>query len=145
MIVVKRILAPVDLGEPSAQVLEYAKELASRFDASLDVLHVVRNPFVAETLDMYIPVLPDLLDNLVKQATERLEQIFPLADRKSVNALCTVKVGDPRATIIEYAEAEHVDLIVMGTHGRSGVAHLILGSVAERVVRAVRCPVLTVR
>ena len=145
MIVVTRILVPFDFGEPSAHAREYATELASPFDASLDFLHVVRNPYVAETLDMYIPVLPDLLDNLVKEASERLEQVLPPADQKRFNAHCIVKVGDPRTVVLEYAEAEHVDLIIMGTHGRSGMAHLLLGSVAERVVRAARCPVMTVR
>jgi universal stress protein A len=143
--VVKHILVPFDFGEPSGRALEYAKDLATRFEAALDVLHVVPNPYVAESVSMYMGVIPDFVDGLVKDTAARLDKVLPMSDRTGLRARCVVKVGDPRAEILDHAQAEHVDLIVMGTHGRTGMAHVFLGSVAERVVRAASCPVLTVR
>ena len=75
----------------------------------------------------------------------RADEALPSSDRQQFNVRTIVKVGDPVFQIVEYARLESIDLIVMGTHGRSGVAHLFLGSVAERVVRTAPCPVLTVR
>jgi nucleotide-binding universal stress UspA family protein len=119
--------------------------LAARFGASLDVLHVVPNPYVAESFTMYAGVVPDFVDGLVKETTVRLNEVLPTSERTRLRARCLVKVGDPRTEILDYVRAEHVDLLVMGTHGRTGMAHLFLGSVAERMVRTAPCPVLTVR
>jgi nucleotide-binding universal stress UspA family protein len=81
----------------------------------------------------------------VNEAQKRLNELAAPADGERLRARAVVNVGDPLRQLVDYAASESVDLIVMGTHGRSGVAHLFLGSVAERVVRTAPCPVLTVR
>lgn len=145
MFTLKRILVPLDFGEPSVRALEHATVLAERFEASLELLHVVPNPYVDDPTGLYLPLPATFLDELVKDAQKRLDEALTSSDRQRFKVRTIVKIGDPLFQIVEYARVEHVDLIVMGTHGRSGVVHLFLGSVAERVVRTAPCPVLTVR
>jgi nucleotide-binding universal stress UspA family protein len=141
----KRILVPSDFSDTSARALEHAKSVAERFEASLELLHVVPNPFMANAATLYVgmPLPPDFLNELERDARQRLDEA--LVDRQHFKVRSVVKVGDPLLEIVEHARSERVDLIVMGTHGRTGVSHLFLGSVAERVVRTAACPVLTVR
>jgi universal stress protein A len=149
---IERILVPFDFAEPSLRALGYAKSLAERFGSSLHLLHAVPDPFVPNT---YMPLSPDasaayylppgVVEEIVKDAESRLDHVLSPADRQAFHALTFVQVGDARKEILDHAAREHVDMIVMGTHGRGGAAHLLLGSVAERVVRAAPCPVLTVR
>lgn len=145
MQMLKRILVPLDFGAPSVRALDHAKVLAERFEASLDLLHVVPNPYLDDPAGLYLPLPEPYLEELVKDAQKRLNEILPSFNRQRSNVRTIVKVGDPLFQIVEYARLESVDLIVMGTQGRSGVARLFLGSVAERVVRTAPCPVLTVR
>jgi universal stress protein A len=145
MITVHRILVPFDFSEPSSRALDYAKAMPERFGATLDVLYVVPNPYLADPAGLSAPLPPDFLDNLIADAQKGLDDSVPSPDRERFKARAVVKVGDARSEILAYAEIEHIDLIVMGTHGRGGMAHLVLGSVAERVVRTAPCPVLTVR
>jgi nucleotide-binding universal stress UspA family protein len=141
----KRILVPVDFSEPSTRALMHAIALAEQFAASLDVLHVVPNPYVDDPAGLYLPLPVTYVNDLMNDARKRLDDLLDSADRQRLRARAIVKVGDPLRQVVEYARGESVDLIVLGTHGRSGVAHLFLGSVAERVVRTAPCPVLTVR
>jgi universal stress protein A len=145
MMTIHRILVPFDFSEPSTRALDCAKVMAERFGATLDVMYVVPNPYLADPTGVSGPLPPDFLDNLVEDARSGLDKSLPPADRERFKAGTIVKVGDARSEILAYAQSEHVDLIVMGTHGRGGMAHLVLGSVAERIVRAAPCPVLTVR
>ena len=85
------------------------------------------------------------LEDLERQASADLAQLVPEAEAAGIEVARVVAVGTPYRTIIETAEAEHVDLIVMATAGRTGFSHLVLGSIAERVVRTASCPVLTIR
>lgn len=148
---ITRILVPTDFSVHSDRALHYATTLAGRFNATVEVLHVVEDPFVAGawTPAAAAPNIPELLDDLVAAARGRLQDLQATAREEGVRftttVLTTVLSGRPADSITEYAAAEHFDLIVMGTHGRSGVSHALLGSVAERVVRAASCPVLTVR
>jgi nucleotide-binding universal stress UspA family protein len=141
----KRILVPVDFSEPSTRALMHAIAMAEQFGASLDVLHVVPNPYVDDPAGLYLPLPVTYVNDLMNDARKRLDDLLDSADRQRLRARAIVKVGDPLRQVVEYARGESVDLIVLGTHGRSGVAHLFLGSVAERVVRTAPCPVLTVR
>ena len=143
----KRILVPLDFSDASARVLEHAKMLAERFEASVELLHVVPNPFMATTAMLYVgtPLPQDFLNELERDASQRLHNTLTAAEREHLKARSVVKIGDPLIEIVEHARRERVDLIVMGTHGRTGVSHWFLGSVAERVVRTAACPVLTVR
>ena len=142
----KTILVPTDFSEPSTAALDYAKQLADRFDASIHVLHVVqdpaRQPWVLET---YGVSSLDVLADITTQAQKDLEHALPETERRKYKAELVTGVGSPSGEIMNYAQKNNVDLIVMGTHGRGALAHAILGSVTERVVRFAPCPVLTVR
>jgi len=143
-LVIAKILVPLDFGDSSLNALRYAKGLAERFGSALQLLHVVPNPYVP---NVYLPMpLPTgFLDDLVRDAGKRMDELLPAAEREALRASTFVKVGDARAGILDQAAEEKVDLIVMGTHGRKGAAHLFLGSVAENVLRVAPCPVLVVR
>jgi universal stress protein A len=141
----KRILVPLDFSEQSTRALEYAKMLGKALDASLDLLHVVPNPYIADPSGLYMALPQEMLDEFDREGRTRLEKVLTPAERKTFKARNIVKMGDPRSEILEYARLAPVDLIVMGTHGRTGVSHVFLGSVAERVVRTASCPVTTVR
>jgi nucleotide-binding universal stress UspA family protein len=143
MMEIHHIIAPTDFSEHSQQAIQYARELAQTFGATLVLLHVVELP------PSPIEGLPPsqlggtLLEDLEQQATSNLAQV--LAKEAEVTVVRRVVVGIPYRRIVEVAEAEKVDLIVMATHGRTGFSHLFMGSVAERVVRTAPCPVLTIR
>jgi nucleotide-binding universal stress UspA family protein len=142
-----RILVPTDFGAASDAALECAKELARRFDGRLYVLHVVEDPMATGvwTPDVYIAASAELRDRLLHDAKERLDAIFGEAERKEFNPLTEVRTGGAGDVIGEFARETTIDLIVMGTHGRRGLSHMFLGSVAERMVRTAPCPVLTLR
>jgi len=144
MISLKTILVPSDFSNCSDEAWQYGLELARRFGASLHVLHVVQDPVAqpwsVEGLSM--PLI-EAVEEWQKQARARLDAAVPDADRPRVTVAVTV--GTPYAEILAYAEAHVADLIVMGTHGRGGMTHMLLGSIAERIVRRAPCPVLTVR
>jgi nucleotide-binding universal stress UspA family protein len=141
-----RILVPTDFSDPSDAALEYAKTLAERFGASLHLVHVFEDPFTigAVASEMYVPLPPDARDDMIADARKRLVARVPDGDGARLFATTSLVTGVPAHAIVEYATANQMDLIVMGTHGRGGFAHLLMGSVAEYVVRTAPCPVLTV-
>ena len=140
-----RILVPVDLGDRSKQVLRHAKSIADRFNSSIDLLYCFPNPAFPDATGLINPFSPELIDEARRDSEAQLGRLITDAERDRYRVRTTVLVGDPLDLIVEYATRERVDLIVMGTHGRTGLTHMFLGSVAERVVRAAPCPVLTVR
>ena len=146
MIALKKILVPTDFSESSEAAVKYARALAEAFDASIHVLHVIEDPFVHVWAgEGYIPDLPHFREGLAKEANAKLGKSFSAQDRERFRAQLVAKFGSPFVEIVRYAKGEEVDLIVMGTHGRGPIAHLLMGSVAEKVVRKAPCPVLTVR
>ena len=131
-----RILVPTDFSVPSAAALDYARTLAARFGASLHVMHVLENDFLR-------PMVAD-----PRAETAALRQLGELltAEERQRGAVTAVLRSDAVAEeIVDYARSNGVDLIVIGSHGRTGLAHLLQGSVAERVVRTAPCMVLTSR
>jgi len=141
-----RILVPTDFSPPSNAALEYAKAVATRFGGSLHLLHVADDPYrAALAAEVYVPEVEGLRDEIVASALSRLKQQLTAADATALHATTAAIIGTPAWTIVEYATAHDIDLIVMGTHGRGGMAHLLMGSVAEHVLRTAPCPVLTVR
>ena len=142
---IRQILAPTDFSDYSKEAISYALELAQTFGAKLSLLHVVELP--PYPIEGLVPstLRGDLLDDLERQASAELAQVLPQAQNAQIEVTRSVVIGSPFRKIIETAEAEHVDLIVMVTHGRTGLSHLMVGSVAERVVRTAPCPVLTIR
>jgi universal stress protein A len=140
---IHHILAPTDFSEYSKQAVECARELAQKFGAKLLLLHVVELPPYLD--EGFVPARTGLLEDLQRQASLDLAQVLLEAQGAKVEISRQVVVGIPYRTIVEVAAAEKVDLIVMATHGRTGLSHLVMGSVAERVVRTAPCPVLTIR
>jgi nucleotide-binding universal stress UspA family protein len=138
MIVLKRILVTTDFGPQADAALTYARALARNFGASLHVMHVAENFFLR----------PSIADpHALKAAVAlRLEERLTAEDRTDLHAHTVLEMSDHAAdAITAYAKGAEIDLIVMGTHGRHGVSHLLVGSVAERVVRTASCPVLTIK
>lgn len=136
-----RILFPTDGSEGSAAALDHAVGQALAHDASLHVIYVVEENLpgiAAGSPDLY-----SILEERGEQALEDARNQARLAGVKSIEG--TIGTGSPYRVIIEYADEQDVDLIVMGTHGRRGIDRYLLGSVAEKVVRTANCPVLTVR
>ena len=131
-----RILVPTDFSAPSEAALACARTMADKFDAALHLLHIAENPFLRA-------VSGDRRSR--EEAPARwLQDRLTEADRRR-GAVTIVKESDePASEILRYAESNNINLIVMGTHGRTGLARAALGSVAETVVRAAPCPVLTV-
>jgi nucleotide-binding universal stress UspA family protein len=140
----KNILVPTDFSPTSRRALEYAGLLAKQFDGSIRLLHVVDDPVSAAAwTEGYALSVGALRDRMVADAELELSRLaWSIAD---LGITSQVLLGPPALTIVESAAETHADLIVMGTHGRSGISHLLLGSVAERVIRLAPCPVLTVR
>lgn len=145
MIPPKRILVPTDFSETSNVALKYAMSLAHAFSASLHVLHVVKKAAFetpGATGDWTPPL--GLLEELQGGALDELRKVV---EREAPQAYAEpiVRTGSPFVEIVQCAKEMKIDLIVMGTHGRGPVAHMLMGSVAEKVVRKAPCPVLTVR
>jgi nucleotide-binding universal stress UspA family protein len=146
MIALKSILVATDFGEAAGAALAYGRELARTFGATLHVLHVTDDVYVRLGGDAYVAVLPELQKDMEDVARQQLDRLcidndpVPLPVRKAV-----ITSAATAAAIVQYARDLEINLIVLGTHGRGAVAHLLMGSVAERVVRTAPCPVLTVR
>jgi len=139
------ILVPTDFSPASGAALSYAKELAARFDARLSLLHVVTNPQATGvwTPDVYVPASPEMREGFLREARARLENAVTAEERTRFRVTIAADIGAVAEKIQDFVREQQVDLVVMGTHGRTGLAHLFLGSVAERVVRSASCPVLT--
>jgi universal stress protein A len=147
---IARILVPMDFTEHSDRALGYATTFARAFGARLELVHVVEDPFVSGAWSSEIAVwslstIPELLEQLIADAHQRLAKLKARRAADGIQIETTVLSGSPERAIVERAQAGDFNLIVMGTHGRSGLSHALMGSVAERVVRKAPCPVLTVR
>jgi universal stress protein A len=146
MAMFKHILVPIDFSAPSDAALDYARTVATQFGGSLHLLHVAEDPYRAfYSAEVYVPEVEGLRDEILSDSLTRLKALLRASDLDNLHAKAEAMIGTPAATIVEYAAGRGIDLIVMGTHGRGGMSHLLLGSVAERVVRTAPCPVLTVR
>lgn len=143
MIEFKTILLPTDFSEPSLDATRYAIELARRFGATLHLLNVIEDPV------FYLPIfdsspLPSR-EEFEQFAQTRLDNWILPEDAAGLSIERRWAHGKPFVEIVRHAREHAVDLIVVGTHGRGPAAHMLLGSVAEKVVRKAPCPVLTVR
>jgi universal stress protein A len=146
MIDLHRILVPTDFSTHSRNALRYAAAFADRFGAELHLLHVVQDLalFVPDTVAVS-PVAAPPLDRLTAAVREALLREVRESGLEGRAVCLEVREGTPFEEIVRYAREKAVDLIVLGTHGRTGLAHVLLGSVSEKVVRKAPCPVLTVR
>jgi nucleotide-binding universal stress UspA family protein len=139
----KKILFPVDLSEVSPKLVPYVKEMGATFGAEVHLLFVAR--ILQHFASIYVPH-PSIMNfegEITRGAEKRLQEFV---EEHFGSDSCTARVvlGDPAEEIINYAQAEGIDLIIIGTHGRKGLEHIIFGSVAERVVKKSQVPVLTV-
>ncbi len=141
MLQIGTILHPTDFSPRSAEAFEIACSLARDYGARLIVLNVLVPPVAPSGTDVAIPAFP--LEDEKHAAQERMRQLQPAVANVPVEY--QVKEGDPAAVILQVAEQAGCDLIVMGTHGRTGLARLLMGSVSEQVVRKGPCPVLTIK
>ena len=146
MILLKNILVATDFGDASETALNYGRDLARTYGSTLHVLHAVDNAVARFAGEDTTALLADLQTKCEKAAGARVQGLVTDEDRTLLRAkAAVVKSLAPAESIVEYAREHAIDLIVMGTRGNQALAHLLMGSVAERVVRTAPCPVLTVR
>ena len=141
---IKTILCPIDFSEISANALEYAVFLASHHHAELLILHVVEQLHEFEHYQILVLTPQELAEEMEKQAHEKLTKLTEQI-KKTIKVETVVRQGKPFVEIIKEAKEKDMDLSVMASHGRTGVSHMLMGSVAEKVVRKANCPVLIVR
>lgn len=146
MITLGNILVATDFSDASETALNYGRSLARTFGARLHVLHVTQNALMyagPEAVGVDFAAVQAKLD---AAAAQQLNAIIGDDDRRELHAVPVIRNGNtPAHEIVSYARDAKIDLIVIGTHGHGAMAHLFMGSVAERVVRTAPCPVLTVR
>jgi len=146
MIKLKKILVPTDFSDFSKPAVEYACALAARFESELHLVHVIDDP-VVHVHDPTMISMGALYDKQEERHEIARTELQKLTDgwENGIEALCETRQGATFVEIVRYAKDNDIDLIVIGTHGRGGLMHVLIGSVAERVVRKAPCPVLTVR
>ena len=147
MITLKNILVATDFSQASETALDYGRALARTFQAQLHVLHVVGHiPSAVYGAEGFATPYPELQQEVEAAARRQLDELLIDSDQPPLpTSPVLITSISPAREIVEYAQRESIDLVVVGTHGRSAVAHLLMGSVAERVVRTAPCAVLTVR
>lgn len=143
-IAIRRIVVATDFSPPAAHALEYASVFAERFGAELHVLHVVVEPLPLPAPDGAWIRPEDVVPGLVEQARRDLARHTAALNLTTGSLICAVEVGFPVEQILKYVTDHQGDLIVLGTQGHRGFSRLLLGSVAEKIVRMATCPVLTV-
>jgi nucleotide-binding universal stress UspA family protein len=141
---VQRILVPTDFSQPSTEALELAIEFARRFGAELRLFHSREMPAYVFP-DAVMPASPVMFQELERTARVELARLEDQVRAQGVVVSSEAAMGMHDQEICRHAKDWGADLIIMGTHGRTGLRHVLLGSVAERVVRRAPCPVLTVR
>lgn len=144
MMDIRRILVPCDFSEYSEKALTWALAMAERWRSHVLLLHVIPRPAYPPMLMGSYFNVAEFEASLQADAESRAKEIVTRSGNKPIQIDTQVVIGEPFHDICRIAEQEKVDLIVMGSHGRTGLSHVLLGSVAERVVRHAPCPVLVV-
>src|SRR5262245_41540581 len=146
MIDLHRILVPTDFSKHSQNALAYAAAFAEKFGAELHLLHVVQDlSLILPDPVTGAPAIGPPIDQLTAAVQVALKKLIQDNNLQQLTVHTEVREGTPFLEIVRFAKEKDVDLIIMGTHGRSGLVHVLLGSVTEKVVRKAPCPVLTVR
>jgi universal stress protein A len=141
----RRILVPIDFSDHSKKALQYAIPFAEQFKASIDLLYVVEPAIYPADFSFGQVGFPAVEDELRQRGAEELEALIKREIGARVNARSGVRTGKAAYEIEQYAREESIDLIIIATHGHSGMEHVLFGSTAEKVVRHAPCPVLVVR
>ena len=143
---IQNILVATDFSETSDSALDYGRTLARTFGGRLHVLHVVENSLMWSGTDGIAYDFALVQEEIEEAARKKLATMVGPPEGQDTSTTTLVRAGtSPAFAIVDYAKEAKIDLIVMGTHGRGFVGHLLMGSVAERVVRIAPCPVLTLR
>ena len=142
---IQKILLPTDFSEYSAAATKYACELATKFDAELHLLHTLETHLASTPSFVMGLDLPKYVSESKGAAQKSLASVLDPKWSEGRKVVTAIVEGSPKVEIIGYARKHSIDLIVIATHGRTGLAHVLMGSVAETVVRTAPCPVLTVR
>jgi nucleotide-binding universal stress UspA family protein len=141
----RSILVPIDFSRHSKNALKYAVALAERFGASIHLVYVVEPTIYPADLGFGQVVLPGVEEELRGKGEEELRVLIEREIRGRVKATSTVRTGSPHQEILREAEEQEVGMIVVATHGHTGVEHMLFGSTADRLVRRATVPVLTIR
>ena len=142
---IKKVLVPVDFSDYSKSSLKYAVNLAKQFNAEVCLIYVVEPMVYPPDFSMGQIAIPSVDIEMDKRALEELNNLAKKEIPPDIKSKVIVKTGKPFVEIIETASEENVDLIIIATHGHSGIEHVLFGSTAEKVVRKAPCPVLTLR
>jgi len=145
MITIKKILCPIDFSDFALYALNYAVSFAKQYKAKLLILHVV-DVFIHDPAYL-APDVPDrsMFDDFEKKARARLEEVVEKSIPAGIETEVIVRAGRAFAEIVRAAKEKEADMIVIATHGRSGLSHAMFGSTAEKVVRKAPCPVLSIK
>jgi nucleotide-binding universal stress UspA family protein len=146
MIRLAKLLVPTDFSEDSEQAARYAVELAKRFQAEIHCIHVVDIPAdLMSTSDYYMTGPSEQFVDQLREESKKNLEAFTEKNLEGAQVQTAFLEGSPFVEIIRYARDQQIDLVVIATHGRTGLKHVLFGSVAEKVVRKAPCPVLVVK
>lgn len=146
MITLKRILFPTDFSENAAEAEHYACSFARQFQAEVHILNVIQDMVLVTPEPGSLFAMPGAnLEEVRRSAEQALAKLPDPTWGHDLSVVRATRSGNPFVEIVRYAREQMIDLVILGTHGRTGLAHMLLGSTAERVVQKANCPVLTVR
>jgi nucleotide-binding universal stress UspA family protein len=145
MIDIKRIIVPIDFSEYSKKALRYAVEFARRFHAEIVLVYVVEPLVYPADFSIGQIAVPSMEQDFLQHGKEQLAHLVETVVADAVAARSIVRSGKPFVEIIRLAREEEADLIIIATHGHTGIEHALFGSTAEKVVRKAPCPVLSIR
>lgn len=142
---IKKVLLPCDFSDCAAAATPYACEIAAKFDAELHLLHILETHISGTPQFVMGLALPRFVHESKAAAEKSLAELLQPSWCVGRDVVYAARDGVPKSEIVGYAHDHQIDLIVLATHGRTGLSHIVMGSVAESVVRTAPCPVLTVR
>lgn len=142
---IKKVLVPIDFSDYSKSALKYAVNFAKSFNAEIILVYVVEPVIYPPDFSMGQIAMPSINTEWDDRAKDELQKLAKSEINEIANVKTIIKTGKPFVEIIETAKEENIDLIIIATHGHSGVEHILFGSTAEKVVRKAPCPVLTLR
>lgn len=142
---IKKVLVPIDFSDYSKSALKYAVNFAKTFNAEIILVYVVEPVIYPPDFSMGQIAMPSITTEWDDRAKDELQKLAKSEINEIANVKTIIKTGKPFVEIIETAKEENIDLIIIATHGHSGVEHILFGSTAEKVVRKAPCPVLTLR
>ncbi len=145
MSLINKILVPIDFSDYSKSALKYAVEFAKHFNAQMYLIYVIEPVIYPADFSMGQVAIPSIDTDIQKRAEEELNNLAKTFIDPSIKVETIIKTGKPFVEINETAKEKDIDIIIIATHGHTGVEHLLFGSTAEKVVRKAPCPVLTLR